>query len=246
MKLASQSIILLLTCAALSACSKVSLPSKDNVPFVYRIDVQQGNVVTQEMLAQLEYGMDKKKVEFIMGSPIISDTFHSNRWDYVYTYRDGHQTAEQRRVTLFFRNELLAKVEGDVVKAHGNIVTEPRKMDSIDVPPAEDPGLFSKVKKAVSFGDDDAPDQLKATAEDQLPDAAVGGDVGDQAIPETEIVDLEDAGKALETEEIIAPDQIEPDQVDAEVEEAESEIEVEEEESGFFGRMWDKLDGDDE
>lgn len=236
MKLVSHLLIVLISAIALSACSKVRLPSKDHVPFVYRIDVQQGNVITQEMLAQLELGMDKKKVEFIMGSPIITDTFHSNRWDYIYTYTKGHSRTEQRRVTLFFRDELLAKVEGDVVAASGAIVTEQRRMDSVDVPPAEDPGIFARVKSSLPFTEDDSPDQIKATAEDVLPASSLdGGDVP-SAAGETEKAEVqqEAAEQAAELAE------------EANSEISETEPVKEDEEQGFFGRMWDKVTGGDE
>ena len=72
---------------------------------VHRIDVQQGNVVTQEMVALLRLGMDKKKVRYVMGTPIIRDTFHANRWDYLYTFREGGAGSTERRVVTVVFNE---------------------------------------------------------------------------------------------------------------------------------------------
>src|SRR5690606_17744119 len=54
-------------------------------PGVYKIDIQQGNVVTQDMINQLRPGMTRRQVRFIMGNPMITDTFHPNRWDYLYS-----------------------------------------------------------------------------------------------------------------------------------------------------------------
>ncbi|MCP4702954.1 MAG: outer membrane protein assembly factor BamE [Gammaproteobacteria bacterium] len=80
----------------------------------YKVDVQQGNVVTQEMLDKLETGMPARKVRLIMGTPLIRDAFHSQRWDYFYSFQTGHKTAEQRRITLLFEKNALTSVKGDV------------------------------------------------------------------------------------------------------------------------------------
>lgn len=86
----------------------------------YKLDVQQGNVVTSKMLLQLRPGMTKSQVRFIMGTPLIQDSFHGNRWDYVYQMREGGKIIEQRRVILDFENELLKSVRGDVIPAGGD------------------------------------------------------------------------------------------------------------------------------
>lgn len=83
----------------------------------YKLDVQQGNVVTSKMLLQLRPGMTKSQVRFIMGTPLIQDSFHGNRWDYVYQLREKGKIIEQRRVILDFENELLKAVRGDVIPA---------------------------------------------------------------------------------------------------------------------------------
>lgn len=83
----------------------------------YKLDVQQGNVVSSKMLLQLRPGMTKSQVRFIMGTPLIQDSFHGNRWDYVYQMRESGKIIEQRRVILDFENALLKGVRGDVVPA---------------------------------------------------------------------------------------------------------------------------------
>ena len=69
----------------------------------YRIDIQQGNVVTAEQLAQLRQGMTREQVRFLLGTPLLTDPFHDAQWDYVFSLRDG-KTGEvrQRRLTLWF------------------------------------------------------------------------------------------------------------------------------------------------
>jgi outer membrane protein assembly factor BamE len=81
----------------------------------YKLDVQQGNVVTSKMLLQLRPGMTQSQVRFIMGTPLIQDSFHGKRWDYVYQMREKGKVTEQRRVILDFENDLLKTVRGDVV-----------------------------------------------------------------------------------------------------------------------------------
>ncbi len=81
----------------------------------YKMDIQQGNVVTSKMLLQLKPGMTKSQVRFIMGTPLVVDSFHKDRWDYFYQLRQGGKVVEQRRVILDFEKDLLARVRGDVV-----------------------------------------------------------------------------------------------------------------------------------
>lgn len=81
------------------------------------MDIQQGNVVTSKMMMQLRPGMTKSQVRFIMGTPLIQDSFHSNRWDYFYQMRQEGKIVEQRRVILEFEDDALARVRGDVIPA---------------------------------------------------------------------------------------------------------------------------------
>ncbi|WP_339490309.1 outer membrane protein assembly factor BamE [Pseudomonas sp. EL_65y_Pfl2_R95] len=83
-------------------------------PGVYKIDIQQGNVVTQDMIDQLRPGMTRKQVRFIMGNPLITDTFHANRWDYLYSMQPGGRQRLQERVSLVFDdNDQLTGLAGD-------------------------------------------------------------------------------------------------------------------------------------
>jgi outer membrane protein assembly factor BamE len=83
-------------------------------PGVYKVDVQQGNVVTQDMIDQLRPGMTRSQVRFIMGNPLITDTFHPNRWDYLYSIQPGGSQRRQERVSLVFNaNDQLAGLAGD-------------------------------------------------------------------------------------------------------------------------------------
>lgn len=83
----------------------------------YKIDIQQGNVVTQEMVSRLKLGMTRSQARFIMGTPPIVDLFHANRWDYVYRYQKAGVLTEERKLALFFEGDALKRIEGDVVAA---------------------------------------------------------------------------------------------------------------------------------
>jgi outer membrane protein assembly factor BamE len=86
-------------------------------PGVYRINVEQGNIVTFDMIEQLQPGMTRRQVRFILGTPLIEDTFHPDRWDYRYTLRNGIDTLEENRLTVFFEGDELVNVVGAEVPA---------------------------------------------------------------------------------------------------------------------------------
>jgi len=79
---------------------------------IHRIDVQQGNLIELEQLEKLKVGMDKSQARFVLGTPIVVDIFHDKRWDYVYSRRrEGEQTTEFKRVSLFFEGDIVARIE---------------------------------------------------------------------------------------------------------------------------------------
>lgn len=106
----------LLAPLALAACGSLGNPIERIEP--YRLEIQQGNAVTQEMLAQLRPGMTPAQVRFVLGTPLIVDPFRENRWDYVYlSGRSGGLVRERRRITVVFEDGRLKGVEGDVAAA---------------------------------------------------------------------------------------------------------------------------------
>jgi outer membrane protein assembly factor BamE len=76
-------------------------------------DVQQGNVLEPDVLAQLHTGLSKKQVQFLMGTPIIRDAFNPERWDYVYLFTSQESKTIRQRVTLFFDHDALSRIETD-------------------------------------------------------------------------------------------------------------------------------------
>ena len=84
-------------------------------PGVYRINIEQGNIVTQEMVDQLRPGMTKRQIRFILGTPLIEDAFNQDRWDYMYTLRNGYVTLLQNRLTVFFEGDRLTRLTGNLI-----------------------------------------------------------------------------------------------------------------------------------
>lgn len=85
----------------------------------YRIDVRQGNYVDQEMVSKLKKGMTKDQVRFALGTPLVVDAFHADRWDYVYAFRPGRGELKQRALSVFFVNDRLDRLDGDVLAGDG-------------------------------------------------------------------------------------------------------------------------------
>jgi outer membrane protein assembly factor BamE len=106
-------LIILSAALALSACKQnVELPSMISP---YRIDIQQGNVVTQDMASKLKAGMTRSQVRFVLGSPLVTDMFHNDRWDYIYLMQKQGKPDERRRLTVIFDGDKLVTLEGDIV-----------------------------------------------------------------------------------------------------------------------------------
>jgi len=97
----------------IAACSGVpTLPGLTP----YRMEIQQGNFIDQEMVSKLKPGMTREQVRFVLGTPLVADIFHADRWDYVFTRRpQGRDEVESRRVSVFFKDGRLARIEGDIV-----------------------------------------------------------------------------------------------------------------------------------
>lgn len=127
----------------LAACSNT--PQITSYLSPYRIDVRQGNFVTQEMVAQLKPGLSREQVRFVLGSPLVTDMFHADRWDYVYRFQPGHGEVQQRRLVVFFSDNKLTRVSGDVVTDDGakSEVASPAAR-IIDIPA---PGAVDQEKK---------------------------------------------------------------------------------------------------
>lgn len=107
----------------------------------YRPDVQQGNVVTQEMVEQLREGMTRDQVRFLLGTPLLTSVFHQDRWDFVYYLQRGKGIEKQlRRLTVFFDNDRLARFEADAMppeKLADNLILGRKPKAVPQAPPRE-------------------------------------------------------------------------------------------------------------
>lgn len=143
----------------LGACSSVP-----RIVSEYRIDVQQGNVLTQDMVAQLRPGLTRDQVRFLLGTPMLVDMFHADRWDYVYRLQKGSTNAvETRRFTVLFDADgKLYRVAGDVVADPGagqetvpDVKSRVIDLGSVSAdtpaPPVEGKGFFGSMMEKVGF-----------------------------------------------------------------------------------------------
>lgn len=124
--------------------------------FPYRIDVAQGNIVTQDMVARLEPGMSKQQVTYVMGTPLLVDVFRPDEWVYHYSLRHGSGEHEQRRIILVFEGDRLARVTGDVQSAPRDESAPLVGSEAVSVPieqAEEGPGFWERVKRSVGLGD---------------------------------------------------------------------------------------------
>lgn len=155
-----------LATTALVLCTLTACSSVPHLVTEYRIDVQQGNVLTQEMVSQLRPGLSKDQVRFILGTPVLVDMFHANRWDYFYWLKKGNsREAETRRFSAFFDDQgKLVRVTGDVAPAEPGEVAElpgarNRVIDlsslpsdaSTELPPPEEPSFFGRMMDSVGL-----------------------------------------------------------------------------------------------
>ncbi|MEY4593295.1 MAG: hypothetical protein RIR18_2190 [Pseudomonadota bacterium] len=131
----------------------------------YRIDVQQGNVLSQEMVTQLRPGLSMDQVRYVLGSPVLTDVFHANRWDYVYRLQRGLESQPiLRRFSVFFNEAgVLDHVEGDLdVATKADLEVAPNRVQLIELGSlpegAEAPkasyvekGWWSRTKETLGF-----------------------------------------------------------------------------------------------
>ena len=95
----------------------------------YRIDIQQGNFISREMMDQLKESMQRKEgvtreqVRFALGTPLLTDIFHADRWDYMFRLKKGSGELISSRVTVFFKDNRLVRIEGDQLPTEKEYLT---------------------------------------------------------------------------------------------------------------------------
>ncbi len=94
--------VILVVCAALAGCG-----------LVHRIDVQQGNYVTQDSAARLRVGMTRAEVRQAIGTPLLADAFHANRWDYYFSNSQGGKREDSKRFSVYFQDDKVVSFGGN-------------------------------------------------------------------------------------------------------------------------------------
>lgn len=155
-------LVSLVTAPGLVGCAGEEKPDEyqksvlDRLPFVYQMTVQQGNILTEEMVDQLQLGMTKTQVRYALGTPLLTDFFHTDRWDYTYTIRRGHQDMEVKTLTLYFVDDALARIEGNPRPDPNRAATREPKEIVVEVPDyKERRGIIKRSLQAIGLGSDD-------------------------------------------------------------------------------------------
>jgi len=164
-------ILVVVASLSLSACTTILT----NLPGVYTVDVQQGNIVDQAMIDQLRPNMNKRQVLYILGSPMLVDFFHQKRWDYLYSAQISGGDRQQKRISLFFDNDQLTGVQGDFKPSTVPVIKSSEET-TVDVPKRDlEKTLWEMITGLFGYdGRDDSPrtdksDAKPASPTDQLP-----------------------------------------------------------------------------
>jgi outer membrane protein assembly factor BamE len=131
----------LLVLLLITGCS--SVPS-----VLYKIDIQQGNVITQEMVDKLKPGMTRSQVRFVLGTALIDDVFHKDRWDYVYRLVQHGNLVDEYKLTVFFEDDKLARTEGDFSDSLASV--SPKLIEPAKYPVGEEQGARLTPEPTVS------------------------------------------------------------------------------------------------
>ena len=128
-----RSILILSAAIALSACATVNNTTKKVVDLVvYKLPTRQGNVIDQKQLDQLQVGMTRDQVKFLMGTAVATGPFSDDRWDYIGYYKSPHGEVSERTVTLYFAGDKLSKMDGIQYSDEGIGMQPPNAKTVID------------------------------------------------------------------------------------------------------------------
>ncbi len=116
--------LVLALCASLAACSGFNGTSNRLASIVtpYQIDVVQGNVITREQVDQLRAGLARQSVRDLLGTPLLQSVFHSDRWDYVFSFRRKGEEPQLRKLTVYFKGDLLDRFDADPMPTEAEFV----------------------------------------------------------------------------------------------------------------------------
>jgi outer membrane protein assembly factor BamE len=120
------SLFCAITLVSISACSFVGFPG------VYRINVEQGNIIDQEKVDKLKVGMSRRQVRFILGTPMLQDSFNQDRWDYIHTIRNGRNSILDHSLIVYFDDDKLSRIEGDFAPTPDEPEPEPDPVSNLE------------------------------------------------------------------------------------------------------------------
>ena len=154
--LTAMTTLLLSGCGSLGGIGDAIPNALDDWSLLYRPDIQQGNVIDQEMMDKVQLGMDKRQVRYALGSPVLVDVFHQDRWDYVYTFGRGSTPKEITRVAMYFKDDQLVRIEGKLQPRPAHERPEPKKEVLVSVPDhkAENRPFFERALDTIGLGQD--------------------------------------------------------------------------------------------
>jgi len=113
---------------------------------VYKIDINQGNYITQDMVDRLKTGQTKTQVRLVLGTPLVQSAFRDNRWDYVYEFRRQGKLIDHRQFTVYFADDKLARWEGDEMpKSVADLNKAAAERTLAKMPQADDPGVLGRI-----------------------------------------------------------------------------------------------------
>jgi outer membrane protein assembly factor BamE len=144
--------LILLASLTLVSCSTIM----NYIPGVYTIDIQQGNIIEQSMVDQLRPGMNKRQVLYIMGSPMLNNVFHKNRWEYLYSNQPSGEDRVQKQISLFFENDQITGIQGDFRPSTVPVIKTSSET-TIDVPKRDlEKTLWEKITGLIGYDELDA------------------------------------------------------------------------------------------
>lgn len=127
------------------------------LPETYRQDVPQGNEITPEMLLEIKPGLNKSQVRFVLGTPLIQDSFHKDRWDYIYVIRKEGKFIESRHLVLTFKKDILVNLTGDLIDRNEAIKVKEAEKPFGTVKEWDEETLAEEQKK---FGDAEGKNEI--------------------------------------------------------------------------------------
>jgi len=128
----------------------------NKLPFVYQMTIQQGNIITPDMVDRLEPGMTRSQVRYLLGTPMLEDIFHQDRWYYTYTIRHAHQEMEKKPLVVYFNGDVMTRVDGFTTPNPARLDNEDNVETIVNVPDWQgDKGLVKKTLSALGIEAED-------------------------------------------------------------------------------------------